>query len=69
MATLNVAILASLNGTQSLERASSLKKSLEGEKLVVTIVAEKLADGVDKTYSASKSLSPALASPWDLVAE
>lgn len=53
IATLKVGILASTNGTGALEQAATLKERFEADKLVVTVVAEKLADGVDRTYSAA----------------
>ncbi|KAI1393400.1 CATB protein [Hypoxylon trugodes] len=56
VATLKVGILASTskaNGTNSLDQAKNLKESLSAENITVTIVAESLVDGVDKTYSAA----------------
>ncbi|KAK7756162.1 catalase [Diatrype stigma] len=58
VATLKVGILASTTGgngtgTASLAQAASLKERFTADGLVVTVVAEKLADGVDRTYSAA----------------
>ncbi|KAI2623865.1 CATB protein [Hypomontagnella submonticulosa] len=56
VATLKVGILATVNkanGTNALDQAKSLKQSLGSANLTVTVVAESLADGVDKTYSAA----------------
>lgn len=51
IATLKVGILASSRSSESLEQAASLKESLEEHDLVVEVVGETLADGIDKTYS------------------
>ncbi|OTB00100.1 hypothetical protein M426DRAFT_324507 [Hypoxylon sp. CI-4A] len=56
VATLKVGILASTlksNGTSALDQATTLKTRLSNENLTVTVVAESLVDGVDKTYSAA----------------
>ncbi|KAI1640909.1 catalase 3 precursor [Biscogniauxia mediterranea] len=61
VATLKVGILASTGqggggnttGASALDQAASLKELLTAEGLQPTIVAESLADGVDKTYSAA----------------
>ncbi|KAI0383134.1 CATB protein [Hypomontagnella monticulosa] len=56
VATLKVGILATVNkanGTNALDQAKTLKQSLGAANLTVTVVAESLADGVDKTYSAA----------------
>jgi catalase len=50
IATLQVGILGT---TKSLTQATSLRQRLEADGLVVTIVAETLASGVNKTYSAA----------------
>ncbi|KAH6661098.1 CATB protein [Truncatella angustata] len=50
IATLQVGILTT---TKSLNQAISLKQRLETDGLVVTVVAETLASGVNKTYSAT----------------
>lgn len=50
IATLQVGILST---TKSLTQATSLRQQLEAEGLVVTVVAESLASGVNKTYSAT----------------
>ena len=51
--TLQVAVLASTNGSTSLARAASLRNLLTKDGLVVTVVGESMADGVDQTYSAA----------------
>ncbi|RYP69230.1 hypothetical protein DL771_006198 [Monosporascus sp. 5C6A] len=55
VATLRVGILATTRNDNSsvsaLEQAASLKERLAADGLVPTVVAERLADGVDKTYS------------------
>jgi catalase len=48
--TLQVGILST---TKALDQATTLKKRLAADGLVVTIVAEALASGVDKPYSAA----------------
>ena len=48
--TLQVGILAS---TQSLDQAASLKERLTKDGLVVTVVGETLANGIDQTYLAA----------------
>lgn len=56
VATLKVGILATTttaNGTNALDQARSLKDRLATENLTVTVVAESLVEGVDKTYSAA----------------
>ncbi|KAI1340606.1 CATB protein [Xylariaceae sp. FL0016] len=58
VATLKVGILASVQsgngtGTQSMSQAQSLKSRFTADGLNPTIVAESLATGVDKTYSAA----------------
>ncbi|KAK1750741.1 catalase [Echria macrotheca] len=52
IATLRIGILASVQG-ETLEQAKALKQRLAKDKVVVTIVAEALRDGVDQTYSAA----------------
>jgi catalase len=47
---LRVGILASV---KSLDEATSLKERLAKEKLLVTVVGESLAEGVDQTYSSA----------------
>ncbi|KAI0878373.1 catalase-like domain-containing protein [Hypoxylon argillaceum] len=56
IATLQVGILATntnTTGAKALDEASALKQRLAADGLVVTVVAERLAPGVDKTYSAA----------------
>lgn len=56
VATLTVGILATTkngNGTSAMSQAAALKERLTAEGLVPTVVAESLAAGVDKTYSAA----------------
>ncbi|KAK0646452.1 catalase-like domain-containing protein [Cercophora newfieldiana] len=50
IATLRVGVLAS---AKTLEQAKELKERLEKEKLMVTVVGEFLAEGVDQTYSSA----------------
>ena len=61
IATLHVGILATntgKNGTgkTALQQAASLKERFAAEGLVVTVVAESLTEGVDKTYSAADAI-------------
>ncbi|KAI0446049.1 catalase [Xylaria telfairii] len=54
--TLKVGILASVattNSSKALDQAKQLKEALTANGLVPTIVAERLASGIDKTYSAA----------------
>ena len=51
--TLRVGVLASTQATGSLEQAARLKELLVADGLVVTVVGEALAEGVDQTYSAA----------------
>ncbi|KAH6636490.1 catalase-like domain-containing protein [Chaetomium tenue] len=51
--TLRVGILASTQAKDSLAQAAQLKEALAADGLVVTIVGETLAEGVDQTYSAA----------------
>ncbi|KAI1082269.1 catalase 3 precursor [Whalleya microplaca] len=53
VATLKVGILSSVNGTLALEQATTLKEHFTSDGLNPTIVAERLVEGVDKTYSAA----------------
>ncbi len=56
IATLKVGILASIgnaNGTASLNQAAGLKERFAADGLIPSVIAETLADGVDKTYSAA----------------
>ncbi|KAK0738417.1 catalase 3 precursor [Schizothecium vesticola] len=53
IATLRVGILASVASPDSVNQAQDLKKRLGREKLVVTVVGERMADGVEQTYSAA----------------
>lgn len=57
IATLTVGILATTNTDSSIKQAQELKKALEEEKLVVTIVGETLSNGVDQTYSAAEAVA------------
>nr|AUD09459.1 heme catalase [Thermochaetoides dissita] len=49
--TLRVGILTSVKTQDALKQAKDLKGRLEKDGLVVSIIAERLADGVDVTYS------------------
>jgi catalase len=51
--TLRVGVLASTGANSSLQQASELKQRLMQDGLVVTVVGETLAAGVDQTYSAA----------------
>jgi catalase len=51
IATLRVGVLASVDNQASMTSAAALKKRLEQDGLVVTVVGERLADGVGQTYS------------------
>ncbi|KAK0630725.1 catalase [Bombardia bombarda] len=51
--TLRVGVLASTAAADSLSQAAALKERLTKDGLVVTVVAESLADGVDQTYSSA----------------
>jgi catalase len=53
IATLRVGILASVASPDSVKQAQDLKERLGREKLVVTVVGERMADGVEQTYSAA----------------
>ncbi|KAI0455657.1 catalase [Xylaria acuta] len=56
IATLKVGILASVatsNSSRAIDQAKQLKERLNANGLITTIVAERLASGVDKTYSAA----------------
>ncbi|KAI1125020.1 catalase [Nemania abortiva] len=56
IATLKVGILATAttgNASRAMDQAKELKTRLAADGLVVTVVAERLAAGVDKTYSAA----------------
>jgi catalase len=54
IATLQIGVLASvLNGSASLAQAAALKSRLARDGLVVTVIGEALAGGVDITYSAA----------------
>ncbi|KAH7037935.1 catalase [Microdochium trichocladiopsis] len=57
IATLKVTILASIAGDSgAMEQAAQLKERFTADGLVVTVVAEKLAEGVDKVYSAADAV-------------
>jgi catalase len=53
IATLKVGVLASAGVEGSLGQAAELKKRFAEAGVVVTVVAERLAEGVDQTYSAA----------------
>ena len=50
---LRVGILASVASPESVKQAKDLKERLGKEKLFVTIVGEKMAEGIEQTYSAA----------------
>ncbi|CAM1505462.1 Fc.00g110990.m01.CDS01 [Cosmosporella sp. VM-42] len=56
IATLTVGVLATTKSDRSLKQAKALKEAFAAEKVIVTIVAETLADGVDQTYSAAEAI-------------
>ncbi|KAK3692513.1 catalase-like domain-containing protein [Podospora appendiculata] len=51
--TLRVGVLASTKSDSSLTQAASLKDRLSKDGLVVVVVGETLADGIDQTYSSA----------------
>ncbi|KAB5558277.1 catalase 3 precursor [Coniochaeta sp. 2T2.1] len=51
--TLRVGVLASTASSSSLSQAAALKERLGKDGVVVTVVGESLASGVDQTYSAA----------------
>ncbi|KAK3333816.1 catalase-like domain-containing protein [Cercophora scortea] len=51
--TLRVGVLASTKADSSLTQAAALKDRLAKDGLVVVVVGEMLADGIDQTYSAA----------------
>jgi len=51
IATLRVGVLASSKSDASLKQAAQLKERFAKEGVVVTVVGETLAEGVDQTYS------------------
>ena len=55
IAALHVGVLASSKSEDSLSQADALKKAFAEEKVTVTVVAETLTDGVDRTYSISEA--------------
>ncbi|KAK3375231.1 catalase-like domain-containing protein [Podospora didyma] len=53
VATLRVGVLASTKSADSLQQAAALKQRLAQDKVVVTVVGETIAEGVDMTYSSA----------------
>ncbi|KAK0711238.1 catalase [Lasiosphaeris hirsuta] len=53
IATLRVGILTSTKSASSLKDAVLLRERLTKDRLVVTVVGETIADGIDETYSAA----------------
>lgn len=53
IATLHVGILASVASPDSIQQAQALKERLGKEKVVATVVGERMAEGVEQTYSAA----------------
>lgn len=53
IATLRVGILASVASPDSIQQAQALKERLGKEKVVATVVGERMAEGVEQTYSAA----------------
>lgn len=53
IATLNVAVLASVNSPSSLAQAASLAQGFAPSGVNVVVIGERLADGINQTYSAA----------------
>jgi catalase len=53
IATLRVGVLVSVGAKDSIFQAKAIREAFAAEKVTVTIVGEKLVDGVDQTYSAA----------------
>lgn len=54
---LQVGVLASVDKADSIKQAASLKDSFAKDNVDVMVVAERLADGVDLTYSAADAIN------------
>lgn len=54
---LQVGVLATVNKPDSIKQAASLKASFAADNVDVKVVAERLADGVDETYSAADAVN------------
>lgn len=52
---LKVGVLASVDDEGSLQQAAELKKQLAEDKVDVVVVGERVAEGVDATYSATRA--------------
>lgn len=52
---LKVGVLASVDDEGSLEQAAELKKQLAEDKVAVVVVGERIAEGIDATYSATRA--------------
>lgn len=57
IAGLKVGVLASVAKDSSISQAKSIQKTLESNGVDVLVVAERMADGVDQTYSASDAIN------------
>lgn len=57
IAGLKVGVLASVAKDSSISQAKSIQKNLESNGVDVLVVAERMADGVDQTYSASDAIN------------
>ncbi|CAI4211528.1 unnamed protein product [Parascedosporium putredinis] len=55
IAGLKVGVLASVDAARSLSQAAELKSKLDGEGVTVIVVAERMAEGVDATYTSIRS--------------
>jgi len=53
IASLNVAVLASVNSPGSLTQAASLAQSFASSGVNVAVIGERLVDGINQTYSAA----------------
>lgn len=56
IATLRVGVLTSINSTNSLSAAKSLKDELKSSNVTVIVVGESLSEGIDQTYSAAEAV-------------
>ncbi|KAL5041000.1 catalase B [Aspergillus fruticulosus] len=56
LAGLKIAVLASVNAEESFSAATALKAELSNDNLDVIVVAERFANGVNQTYSASDAI-------------
>lgn len=57
IATLVVGVLASTTSADSLAQAAAIKEAFAADNVTVSIVAERLSDGVDVTYSGADAIA------------